>query len=98
MAQSATVSEGKLVEAIQALLERKFGRSEAKAIDFYADTDIALANPSEYATLLLNIFGIGAEHLLAAIVDGLGEAFGVKVDERTTLDELINRLKPKPVG
>jgi hypothetical protein len=95
MAQSAAVSGARIVEVIQTLLEKNFGRTAAKAIDFYADTDIALTNPKEYTRILLNIFGQGTEHLLTAIITGLGERFGVKVSEGTTLDEVIGSLRPE---
>ena len=95
LVNSAAVPEGKIAEAILSLLERNFGGSPARAIDFYADTDVALADPEEYARLLLGIFGAGAGHVLGAIVSGLGQEFGVHVDEGTTLAEVLGSLKPQ---
>ncbi len=93
--QTAALSDETVVESIRALLEKKFGRTSAKAIDFYADAHLATANPEEYAKTLLSIFGAGAEHLLAAIIAGLGDEFGMDVHEGTTLDELMDALMPK---
>lgn len=95
MSQSAKVSDRGIPEAIQALLERDFGKSAASAIKFYADPKTAIANPEEYAKTLLGIFGAGAEHLLVSIIYGLGKEFGVEVHDGTTLDELMVTLGTK---
>jgi hypothetical protein len=83
----------RIVEAIRLLLAKNFGVTEARAIDFYADAHIALANPEEYSRMLLNIFGRGTSHLLEAIITGLGDEFGVAITETTTLGDCIMALR-----
>lgn len=74
------------------------GESAGKAIDFYVDAHIAVANTEEYTKMLRNIFGTGTEHLLAPIIAGLGKRFGVKVMESTSLREVVDSLRPKETG
>ena len=93
--QPATVPGDRIVEAIRTLLERNLGQTSARAVDYYADSRVASRDPAEYTKTLLAIFGAGTGHVLAALVAGLGEEFGVEVHEGTTLDELIRALRPR---
>ncbi len=94
--QSVPNRDEQVVESIRAQLRASFGTTAASAMEFYADSHIAVANPPEYTRMLLNIFGSGTEHILVAIIAGLAKQFGVKATESTTLEDVIHSLKPKP--
>ena len=96
--QQGISKDERIVETIRTLLAKNFGVTESRAIDFYADAHIALANPEEYARILLNIFGRGTSHLLEAIIAGLGDEFGVTVTETTTLGDCIAALRSNGTG
>ena len=93
--QTARTPEEKIVDTIRAVLRGNFGATSASAIDFYADAHIALSSPSEYTRMLQNIFGSGTEHLLSALIAGLGNEFGAKFSDSTTLDDLILTIRQR---
>lgn len=85
----------RILEMIRALLAKNFGNTAAKAIEFYVDPHIAIANPDEYSRMLQNIFGVGTGLFLRAIVSGLCAEFGVTAADTMTLADCIASLKPR---
>ena len=76
-------------------MEQNFGATSARAIDYYADTNLASTSPAEYRRALRQVFGAGTGHLLSVVVSGLGRDFGIEVQEGTSLEELIETLRPR---
>ncbi|GEM_PF-6481869 len=93
--EPGSTGDQRIVEAIRGLLASNFGTMGAKAIDFYADANIAISNPEEYTKTLTNVFGKGTGHVLTAITQGLAKQFGISITDGAPLDECINLLGPK---
>ena len=91
--QNRECEDERIVEEIRMSLAKSFGVTASRAIDFYADTHIALADPEEYVVKLLSIFGRGTSCLLDAIVAGLASDFGFAPTEAMTLGDCIDALR-----
>ena len=88
----------RIVDIIRLRLAIDFGITASMAIDFYADAHIALADPEEYARILLDIFGRGASQILETIIIGLGDEFGLATSEAMTLGDCIGALQSAKAG
>ena len=84
-----------LLSSVESALVAVFGPSTAKAVDFYVDKRIALANPSEYSKSMRKIFGEPANVLLTKIIEGVSKGAGLEAGGFPTLEECINQARSK---
>jgi len=93
--QSGASVDDAAVEAIRTILATSFGASTARAVDFYFDTHIAVADPNAYTRMLRNTFMEGADHLVRTITTELCTKFGLSYSEGMTLAQCLGELREK---
>ena len=87
-----------VAEVIRSALERSFGRTTARAVDFYFDSRMAASDPSGYTNMLRKTFLGGAETLVEAITSELCQRYGVEHAHGMTLAECLISIRAKASG
>ncbi len=81
------------VRMIRESLIAVIGESPARALDFYVDPHIAIADSAEYTKMLKVVFGGGAEVLMGKIAEVLYRKMGIEPVAGGTLADCIRFLK-----
>ena len=84
-----------LLSSVESALVAVFGPTTAKAVDFYVDRHIALANPAEYSRSMQRIFGEPANVLLGQMIEGISKRAGLDTGNFSTLEECIHQARSK---
>jgi hypothetical protein len=80
---------GVVQSAVESGISTAMGESTMKAMNFYVNSDMALADPNGYAKSLGKIFGTGSGVLLDSIVQNVCEATKVEKREGMSLAAAI---------
>ncbi len=89
------VQQEAVVEVIRNALERSFGRSTAKAVDFYFDSRVAVNDPTGYTRMLKKTFLGGADPLIEAITSELCKRYFVEHPQGMSLADCLVAIRGK---
>ena len=82
-----------LMDSVDEALAKVFGENTAKSVVFYIDTNLAPADPSNYARSLEKLFGPGANVILEAIMNTLSKRVERPRTDSKDFGELVLMMK-----
>ncbi|MBI3859349.1 MAG: hypothetical protein HY296_03805 [Thaumarchaeota archaeon] len=87
-----------ILSSVDEALLGVFGENTSRAMNFYFDRTLALADPASYETALAHVFGNGSKLVTSAILDNVCKKAGVERARVNTLTEAWNETRAKVSG
>ncbi len=87
--------EESVVKVIRSALEISFGRSTAKAVDFYFDSRVAVGDPAGYTKMLRKTFLGGADSIIESITGELCKKYSVEHLHGMSLADCLLAIKAR---